>query len=162
MLYIIIIILVLFIDQGTKYLVYTNLDYGEHIKMIEGFFYITYIENKGAAHGILQNMQWLFISITIIALIVMIYVLIKSKSRWLSVALSILMGGAIGNLLDRIFRGSVVDFMDFYFGSYDYAIFNLADSSVVIGTTLLAIYMLFIYKDKNKLEKVSINENNKD
>jgi signal peptidase II len=155
MIYIGIILLVLLIDQGTKYLVYSNLELYQSVEVINGFFHITFIENKGAAHGILQNMTWLFISVTVVAIAAMIYVLKKSNSKWLSVSLSILIGGATGNLLDRVFReGRVVDFMDFYFGSYNYAIFNLADSSVVIGTILLSIYILFIYKDPKKKEQV--------
>jgi signal peptidase II len=76
--------------------------------------------------------------------------LIKVHGRLLGLSLSFILGGGIGNLIDRIVRGSVVDFLDFYIGSYDYPKFNAADSFIVVGTILLAYYILFVHKEHNE------------
>lgn len=142
-----VILVIIAADQVSKYLIVNSISYGDLVPVINNFFYITYHENKGAAWGIFQNGRYFFIAIGIIILIILFYFLIKSKNKLLKVSLSFLMGGAVGNLTDRIVRGSVVDFLDFYFGSYNFPTFNIADSFIVIGTILLAFYMFFIYKE---------------
>ncbi|HOJ09043.1 MAG TPA: signal peptidase II [Clostridiales bacterium] len=147
MLWIAIIILITAADQVSKYIVIKSVETGQLIPVINNFFYITYHENAGAAWGILQNKRYIFIFLTIVISIVMIYVLFKTKDKMLKLALSFVLGGAMGNLIDRIIKGSVADFLDFYFGKYNFPTFNVADSFVVIGTIILAVYLLFYYEE---------------
>ncbi len=145
--WIIIIVLIATIDQISKYLIIKNVKYNELIPVIDNFFYITYHENKGAAWGILQNKRYIFIISTIILSIIMGYILFKTENRMLKLSLSFILGGAIGNLIDRILKGSVADFLDFHFGSYNFPTFNVADMFIVIGTIILAIFILFFYQE---------------
>lgn len=147
----IIIIAVVVLDQITKYMVMNNIEFGKMIPLIDKFFYLTYHENTGAAWGFMGDVpvaRYFFIGLTIIVSIVIARFLYKSENRLLKLSLSFILGGAVGNLIDRILKGSVADFLDFYFGSYHFPTFNAADSFVVVGTFLLAYYLLFIYKEK--------------
>ena len=153
MLWIIIIIVLAFIDQLTKYLVSINIEYGETGPGIGGFFHLTYHHNKGAAWGIFQDSRYFLITLTILLLVVLAYIFIKSGSRFLRLSLSIIIGGAVGNLIDRIRIGGVTDFLDFHFGSYHFPTFNFADICVVTGTFMVAWYMLCIYKGNTKQEE---------
>lgn len=137
-------------DQLTKIHIINNVGQGEFISVIEDFFYITYLENRGAAWGILQNQRYIFIIITIIFTVAMFIIMIKAQERFLKMTLAFIIGGALGNLIDRIFKGSVADFLDFYIFSYNFPAFNIADIFIVIGTILLGIYILFIYKEPKK------------
>jgi signal peptidase II len=115
------------------------------------------VENRGAAFGILQNQIWFFVIITFVMIIVLGYMFFKYKNitNLSRLSLVFIAGGAIGNFIDRIIRGFVVDFIDVRFGNfYDFPVFNIADSFVVCGTALLIILMLL-----NKFEKSEqINE----
>lgn len=144
MLEIIIITIILIMDRYTKYL---SVKYLKDIKtkeVLKGVFSFTYVENRGAAFGILQNHRWVFIILTIIISIGIIYFLIYESNIniILRISLAMILGGAIGNLIDRIIYGYVVDML--HFTLIDYPVFNVADSFVVIGTILFAIYILFI------------------
>jgi signal peptidase II len=154
MIWIIIAILICAVDQYTKYLVINNVIEGTPTTVISGFFYLNHIKNHGAAMGILQDSRLILIPLTIIVSIVIFYYLLKSKSIFLNISLSFILGGAIGNLIDRIFKGSVTDFLEFKLGPLTFwkYIFNVADTFVVVGTILLAIYLLFIYKEKEKIK----------
>jgi len=145
-----IIILIIAADQVSKFIISKNVDMGELIEIIRNFFYITYIRNKGAAWSIFQNGRYFFIVMTIFTSIVIIYLLLKSKNRIFSLSLSFILGGAIGNLIDRIAVGSVVDFLEFHFWSYRFPVFNVADIFITTGTILLAYYLIFIYKEPTK------------
>ncbi|NTV90254.1 MAG: signal peptidase II [Clostridiales bacterium] len=153
MLWIIIAALVIAIDQGSKYLISVKIPYGEMIPVLGDFFQLTYHHNQGAAWGILQNARYFFVTLTIIVVAVMIYILFKTDSKFLKLSLSFLIGGAVGNLIDRIIRGGVTDFLNFFIGSYNFPTFNAADMSIVFGTILLAVYLLFIYKEPEKVKK---------
>jgi signal peptidase II len=116
----------------------------ETYPLINNVFHLTYVENRGAAFGILQNRQWFFILITFIVLAVVIFYIYNKKDKlnnFLLIALAMIVGGAIGNLIDRMIRGFVVDFFDFTL--INFAVFNIADCFVVVGTILLAIYIIF-------------------
>jgi signal peptidase II len=145
-----IVILAVVIDRITKYLIVQNIDLNSSITIMNKFFYITNIRNRGAAWGILQDSRLLFIPLTIAVSIFLIYIIIKSENKVLKTALSLILGGAVGNLIDRIADGGVVDFLHFYIGSYSYPIFNAADCCVVVGTFILAYYILFVYKEEDK------------
>lgn len=142
-------------DQLTKLWAVDVLKDGESIKLIGNFLRLTYAENKGAAFSILQNQLWFFIIATVVMLGILSYMFFKTKNLTPLSRLSISMiaGGAIGNFIDRLRLGYVVDFIDVRFGSfYNFPIFNIADSFVVCGTILMIVLILF-----NKFEKSDIN-----
>lgn len=114
---------------------------GEQFPVIEPFLYITSHRNTGAAWGILQGQMWFFYIITVIVIGAVIYYIQQyAKTNVLiGVSLGFILGGAIGNFIDRIFRKEVVDFVDTYIGSYDFPIFNVADSALVVGVGLVFI-----------------------
>lgn len=132
------------LDQLTKWLIVKNLQIGESIEIIENFLYITSHRNRGAAWGILQGQMWFFYVITIVVIIgIVIYIQRAVKGKWLmGVSLGLMLGGAIGNFIDRVFRKEVVDFINTYIFGYDFPVFNIADSALVIGVILLMIQML--------------------
>ena len=142
MLYFIIISLILVFDIFTKYLSSFYFKVSE-IEVIKNILYFTYVENRGAAFGIMQNKQWFFILITLILIIAMILYILKVKPQdiLLKLSLSFIIGGGICNLIDRVFKGYVVDFIDLRI--INYPVFNIADCFVVIGAVLLCVYILF-------------------
>lgn len=150
MLWIIISILVVVIDQITKNIVVKNITTDQMIPVIDKFFYLTLHKNPGAAWGILQNSRLFFLIIIPIISAVVVYFMIKNNNSFLRFSLALILGGAAGNYIDRLLEGKVTDFLLFYIGSYEFPIFNAADSAVTCGTILLAIYMLFIYKEPQK------------
>ncbi|MDN4594989.1 signal peptidase II [Polycladomyces subterraneus] len=137
--YYLIAITVLVIDQLTKWLVATKMSLYESIPLIQGVFYITSHRNRGAAFGILQNQQWLFITVTLVVItFLLVYLHRLGRERaGASWSFALILGGAVGNLLDRVRLGEVVDFFDFRL--IHYPIFNVADSAIVIGVILLVI-----------------------
>lgn len=154
MIWMAIILAIIGLDQLTKYIVISNINYSEKRSVIDGFFYLTHWKNEGAAWGIMEGWRAFLIPVTIIVSIVLVYYLVKSDNRLFKVALSMVLGGAVGNLIDRAFReGGVVDFLDFHFWSYNFPTFNVADCFIVIGTILLSYYILFVIKDEKTLEK---------
>ncbi|MBA9085254.1 signal peptidase II [Fontibacillus solani] len=142
MVYFLIALIMFLIDQGTKYLIATKLTIGEQIPVIGDFFLITSHRNRGAAFGILEGQRVFFIVVTVIVLIGIVWYLlkvIKLGNKLLPAALSLVLGGAVGNFLDRAVAGEVVDFLQFNFGSYTFPIFNVADSCIVIGVALIVL-----------------------
>ncbi|WP_102271528.1 signal peptidase II [Cytobacillus massiliigabonensis] len=144
MFYYIIALFVIALDQLTKYLIVKNMELGESIKVIEDFLYITSHRNRGAAWGILEGQMWFFYIITVIVIIGIVYYIQKAaKGKMLfGVSLGFMLGGAIGNFIDRVFRNEVVDFINTYIFGYDFPVFNIADSALVIGVAMLMIQML--------------------
>lgn len=126
------------------------MEIGESIPIIENVFYITSHRNLGAAFGILQGQLWFFVIVTIVVIVFIVYYMHKhaKTSTFLGIILGLLLGGAIGNFIDRIFRDGVVDFLDVYIFTYNYPIFNIADSALVIGVILLMIK--FIQDDRKE------------
>jgi len=155
MVYFILIFFCVFLDQITKHIVYQNIRYNDYIIVINNFFYISHRRNTGAAWSFLSEYEWsryMFIAITIIVCTFLAYLLVKSKNAFLNISLALIIGGASGNLTDRILKGYVVDFLEFVFGTYHYPTFNVADICVVIGTILLSCYLIFIYEnDKERV-----------
>ncbi|MGG0823165.1 signal peptidase II [Paenibacillus turicensis] len=142
MIYYLIAFIVFVIDQLTKYVIATRLELWDQISVIGNFFLITSHRNTGAAFGILENQRYFFIIITIIVVIGIVWYIQKMKNtgnKLLPFALSLVLGGALGNFLDRALTGEVVDFLQFNFGSYTFPIFNIADSCIVIGVALIII-----------------------
>jgi signal peptidase II len=143
--YYIIALAVIAIDQWTKWLVVKYMRLGESIPIIPDVLYITSHRNRGAAWGILQGQFWLFYLITVIVVIGLIVYIqrLPRGERLFGVALGLMLGGAIGNFIDRLFRKEVVDFIHTYIGTYSFPVFNIADSSLTIGVVLLFIKMFF-------------------
>jgi len=137
-------LLLIVIDQISKWIIVKNMQIGESITVIKNFFYITSHRNRGAAWGILQDQMWLFYIITIIVIAVIVYILqTQAKGKYLfQLSLVFILGGAIGNFIDRLFRKEVVDFIDTYIFTYNFPIFNIADSALTIGVVLMFIQML--------------------
>jgi len=132
-------ILFIFIDQISKILISINFDLNQSINLINNFFSLTYVHNYGAAFSIFSGARFLFIFITIIALnlIYMFFIKNKELKNFEIIIYSLLLGGIIGNLIDRVVFGYVIDFLDFTIFNYDFAIFNLADSFIVVSVILL-------------------------
>src|SRR5690625_2883632 len=139
--YYLIALVMIILDQWSKWLVVKHMELYERLIVIDNFFYITSHRNKGAAWGILQGQFIFFYIITVIFVIGIIYYLHKygKQHQGLAISLSLILGGAIGNFIDRLFRKEVVDFLDVMIFSYDFPIFNIADSSLVVGVILFAI-----------------------
>lgn len=138
-------------DQLTKWFIKANYELLVSDEIISDFFYITHHKNTGAAWGILQD-STLFLAIaSAIVTLLLIGFLYIIDGKFARLSLSIIIAGAIGNLIDRAFYMEVTDFLDFYIFGYDFPIFNIADSCIVVGTILLSIYIIFIYKEEKVL-----------
>ena len=137
--YYLIALVVVALDQFTKYLVVKNMELGQSIPLIPDVFHLTSHRNMGAAFGILQNQRLLFIIITVAVIIGIIVSLVRVGRRQpaLSWALALVLGGAIGNFIDRVSTGKVVDFLDFTL--IHFPIFNVADAAITIGVALLIL-----------------------
>jgi signal peptidase II len=141
----IIVFIILTLDQLTKFLASKNLELNNPLPIIKGVFNLTLVYNRGAAFGIFKNQFYLFILSSIAAVILIYSVLKKNKRNNLyTFSLSLILGGALGNLIDRIFLGYVVDFLDFRI----WPVFNLADSAITLGALLLG-WQIFIRERKN-------------
>ncbi|WP_422660395.1 signal peptidase II [Paenibacillus sp. EC2-1] len=142
MAYYLIALIVFLVDQGIKYLIATRLELYEQIPVIGDFFVITSSRNRGAAFGILQDQIWFFIVVTVLVVVGIIWYMRKVTAegrKLLPVALALVLGGALGNFIDRLVMGEVVDFLQFTFGTYTFPIFNIADSCIVIGVGLIIL-----------------------
>jgi signal peptidase II len=134
-----IVAIVLVIDQVTKYIVAGSAALQE-MTVIPGFFHITYAENTGMAWSLLSGQQALLCFVAAIAIGFMLYILVTKKPRKLTaIGLDLIIGGAAGNLIDRLLFGYVRDFLHFYIFGYDFPIFNIADSALTIGVILLIL-----------------------
>lgn len=150
---IVVFILTLFLDQISKNIVQAFLKIGEGLVVIKNFFNITYINNYGAAWSLLNNKSTLLIIMSIIfAIIIYRFIYLFEQNKRNNIAFGLLLGGIIGNLIDRWLFGYVRDFLDFKIFSYHYPVFNIADIAVVVGALLLIIAII---KGEDKLGKDS-------
>ena len=158
MIFFLIAVLVVLVDFTAKRSAIAHLMHIDTIPLLDGIFHLTYVENRGAAFGIMQNQRWFFIVLTVAVLAVVLFVCFRYKDKHLLLctALSLLTGGAVGNMIDRIVYGYVVDFFDFRL--IDFPVFNVADIFIVIGAGLLAIY--FIFFEGKKEEKSAYEREN--
>jgi len=147
-------VLLVALDHITKYLALVKLKPIGSIEVAKGFFDFTFVENRGAAFGILSGQIVFFIILTVVVGAIIIYFfgkLPKSKEyTWVCIALVLVFSGAIGNAIDRAIRGYVVDFLEFTF--IRWPVFNVADIYVVVGTALLVILLLFVIKEEPQTE----------
>lgn len=140
--YILLIVLsVIAIDQITKYLVISYLTPSDSIEIFP-FLHLVIVRNTGAAFGMFRNFgSTFFVGISVLAVTFIVYLLIKSSYNF--IGLSLVLGGAIGNLIDRILYGKVVDFIDFSIGKFHWYTFNVADSSLTVGIIVIFLISLF-------------------
>lgn len=149
------------LDQFSKFIIKTNLEYLEEIPVIEGFFSISYVINTGAAWSFLNEHTWLLTIISILSCILCTYFLFSKKyakdNIFYTLGLSLVIAGGFGNLIDRALFQGVVDFLDFIIFGYDFPTFNIADICVVSGVIGLGIWM-FQEDRKAKKEKIKGSE----
>ncbi|UFU01361.1 signal peptidase II [Radiobacillus kanasensis] len=152
MIYYLLALFIIGIDQLTKWRIVQTMDIGESIPVIEPFLYITSHRNTGAAWGILEGKMGFFYVVTVIVIAVVVYYMQKygKESKLAGISLGLILGGAIGNFIDRLFRKEVVDFVDVYIGSYDFPIFNVADSALVVGVIALLIVTFIDERQKGR------------
>ena len=141
---------ILILDQVTKYIIIEKLPINSSIEVISGFFYITHVKNSGAAFGLFQDSirTLTIISIVAIVLIIILKIMLKLNYAFYNVSLGFILGGALGNLIDRYFVGEVTDFINFTF----WPVFNIADSFLIIGFCLIIILILREYFKKGKTQ----------
>ena len=160
-----IIIGIIFLDQLTKWLAVIFLKGNASAIVIENVFRFTYLENRGAAFGMLSDQRWIFLIISTVAIIAIIFYMIKfkPKSKLEIVAIAFMAGGGIGNMIDRIALGYVIDFIDFYaFPQIWSYVFNVADSFVCIGAGLLVLYLVQELIKESKALKAAKNAEGSD
>lgn len=147
--YLLISLIILVIDQISKYIIMTNIKLNNSIVIIPKFFKLTYTNNHGAAFSIMEGKQILIIIVSVIIFIYLLCELFKNKSnnKLINVSISFILGGLLGNLIDRIIYGHVRDFLDFSFSKFNFAIFNVGDMFIVIGVILMLIGI--ILEDRN-------------
>ena len=154
MLSLIILLLVVGLDQFTKVLTVSNFALYESLEIIPGFFSLTYLTNKGAAFGFLAGVDaaWRHYFFLILASVALVLLLIawfrlRKEHRFYGPALALIAGGAIGNVIDRVRLGAVVDFLDFYVAGHHWPAFNVADSAISVGVVL---FLLSNYLEERK------------
>jgi signal peptidase II len=137
--------LILALDQLSKLYIQRNMALRQPIDVIGDIFRITYVRNTGAAFSILADRTYILIAISIVAaaLIIFFYRRLPKNERWMRVAMSFILGGALGNLIDRLSYGAVIDFLDFGWKSYRFATFNFADSFIDAGVIMIVVKVLF-------------------
>jgi signal peptidase II len=136
--------LVIVLDQATKVLVQARFEYGERLPVIPGFFDLVLVHNTGAAFSFLSDaggwQRAFFIAIAVAASLLILFLLRRhAGERWFACGLALILGGALGNLIDRVLLGHVVDFLLFHFRGWHYPAFNVADSAITVGAVILVI-----------------------
>ncbi len=147
--YIILGIVVLILDIMTKLVAELNLCSVDTVAIWENVFHFTYVENRGIAFGLFSDARLLFIVFSILILIILAVVYTKTpvRTRWMKVGTALIYGGALGNLLERLAKGYVVDFIDFRL--INFPVFNIADIAVCVGAVMLVIHF-FVSDNENK------------
>lgn len=141
---------IVLLDQITKGLILRYISLNATIPVIDGFFNITHIHNPGGAFGLMANLSpmlrsiiFLFVSSLAVGLIFYFYKKTPSRYSWLAAAFALIFGGALGNLIDRIRFGIVIDFLDFYLGNQHWPAFNVADSAISMGIGIFVYHLVF-------------------
>ncbi len=140
---------ILLLDQWTKHRIVQEFPLYRRVSVIQGFFNLTHVRNTGGAFGIfggerggLGSILFVVVSLIAVGAIVFLFVKIKENEKTLAFSFSLILSGAVGNLIDRLRYGEVVDFLDFHLSSYHWPAFNIADSAICIGIGLLALQLL--------------------
>ncbi len=138
---------VLILDQATKLYIDRTMDLHTSVTVVENFFNITYLRNKGAAFSFLANFSYrlpffILISVVAVAVILVVFHKLRDDQRFTAVALALIFSGALGNLIDRVRLGEVIDFLDAHWYEHHWPAFNVADSAICVGVAFLAIDMI--------------------
>ncbi|WP_392559299.1 signal peptidase II [Orbus mooreae] len=146
LIWLLVTVVVFFIDIISKFIIHHTLSYGESIRLCD-FFAITYARNTGAAFSILEGQRWLLAIVAIVISLFIIYMMYKNgrNKKLENFSLALILGGALGNLFDRLYHGFVVDFLDFDLGFWRYPTFNIADCAICIG-----IFLFILSSFKNR------------
>ena len=148
---IIAVAILILLDQGTKFWALASLKPIHNMTLVEGFMDLTFVENRGVAFGMFSGQRWFILLLTCVIAVGLIwfYVTMPKKKEYLPlrVSLVLVLSGAVGNIIDRLFRGYVVDFFEFTF--FEWPVFNVADIYVVVGVILLALMIIFVVKDED-------------
>lgn len=142
--------IVFFVDIASKFWILTKFNLYESINVLP-FFSITYVQNIGAAFSIFEGQRWMLAAVALLISGAIVYMLYRNKRQQIleNFSLSLILGGALGNLFDRLYHGFVVDFLDVNFGSWHYPTFNIADCAICIG---IGLFILSSYKKPQKTE----------
>ena len=154
--WIVIIVALVVVDQVTKLMAVHLLTAGQSVDVIPGIVRITYVENEGAAFGMFSEHRWIFMVVSTVAILALIFYLWKFRpdSRFACMAISLIIAGGIGNMIDRIFLGYVVDFLDFCaFPEIWPWVFNFADACVCVGGGILVVWLIVSIVKEAKAEK---------
>ncbi|MBR5445472.1 MAG: signal peptidase II [Clostridia bacterium] len=132
------------LDQWTKYLAVTHLKSIDTMPLIEDILHLTYLENRGAAFGMLANHRWVFMILSTVSIVLLLVWIFRDapKSWWIRTAAAMIIGGGIGNMIDRVALGYVVDFIDVR--AIDFYVFNTADSFVCVGCAMVFVWTLYM------------------
>ncbi len=146
---------ILLLDQATKLYIDSAFRLHESVTVLENFFHITYVRNKGAAFGIFADSAFripFFITISIIAVggLLWYYRKLTPEQKWLQYGVSLILSGAVGNLIDRVRFGEVIDFLDVHWYRHHWPAFNVADSAITVGVAILIIDMWFEERRKKR------------
>jgi len=147
--------LILIVDQLTKLYIDGTMKLYQSIPVIDGLFNITYLRNRGAAFSFLAEASWrlpFFLIATVIAVIAILVAFrkLRDDQRFAAVSLTLILSGAVGNLIDRVRMGEVIDFLDVYWKNHHWPAFNVADSAICVGVALLALDM---YREEKRLKR---------
>jgi signal peptidase II len=136
-------------DQVSKWVVFRQVKLYSSLVVLPGFFNITHIHNRGAIFGAFSQVgnRYVYLILTLasllaLGLVIYYFVITPAAERGVKISLSLILAGALGNLIDRVFRGYVIDFLDFYAGKWHWPFFNVADSSITIGAALLLVFFI--------------------
>ena len=157
---ILIIVLCIAADQLTKICAAANLKDISTLPIIENIFHFTYVENRGAAFGMLADHRWVFMILSVVGIAaIFVYLTVtKPKSWWMRLALCFIVGGGVGNMIDRIARGYVIDIIDWRF--INFYVFNVADSFVCVGCAMFIIAVIIDEVRERKLKKSAGEDKN--
>ena len=163
LIWIVVIVASVFADQLTKQLVVNFLDREEPLEIIRGVLRFSYVENRGAAFGMLDDHRWVFMIVSTVAIVGLIFYMWKfcRENKLLCLGLSLIIGGGIGNMIDRIYLGYVIDFIDFCaFPKIWMWVFNVADACVCVGAGIVALYLVIdiVRESKKKAAKTENGE----
>lgn len=157
---ILITLITLVIDQTSKYLILINMKEFESIPIINNFFNVTFMKNTGAAFSFLEgNVPLIIIVTSIIIIFILRYIKTTNPKRQEKIFYSLIIGGAFGNLIDRIVHGYVIDFLDFNLFGYNYPVFNVADISIVVGIFSLVILSIIESRSEYETNRTRIIKN---
>lgn len=147
---------IILLDQISKFVVIHTIRPYESIPVIRGFFHLVHVRNRGIAFGLMNRsdvdaLVYFLIAATLAAIVLLLYWIskLKNEDRRLTPGLSFILGGAVGNLIDRLRLREVIDFIDLFIGPYHWPAFNIADSAITIGVIWVAACMLFLDSSKN-------------